>query len=42
MVLLQHTHYTVDVLVAPFVAFTSQQLARGISARVLDAVRGQR
>jgi hypothetical protein len=35
-VLVQHAHYTVDVLVAPFVAFASQRLADQLSAWVLD------
>jgi hypothetical protein len=36
LVLVQHAHYTIDVLVAPFVAFASQRLAHQLSARVLD------
>lgn len=36
LVLLQHVHYTVDVLVAPFVAFAVQRAARYFTARVLD------
>jgi hypothetical protein len=36
MVLLQHVHYTIDVLVAPFVAYGSLRLARHLSAFVLD------
>jgi PAP2 superfamily C-terminal len=36
LILLQHAHYTIDVLVAPFVAFASQRLAHHLSARVLD------
>ena len=35
-VLLQHVHYTVDVLVAPCVAFTVQRAARYLTGRVLD------
>ena len=36
LVLLQHTHYTIDVLVAPFIAFTSLHAARHLSAAILD------
>lgn len=35
-VLLQHVHYTVDVLVAPFVAFAAQRVARALTGRTLD------
>jgi hypothetical protein len=36
LVLVQHAHYTIDVLVAPFVAFASQRLAHHLTARELD------
>lgn len=37
LVLLQHAHYTIDVLVAPFVAFTSLQAAQTLSNHLLDS-----
>ena len=36
LILLQHVHYTIDVLVAPFIAFSVQRLARHWTSRVLD------
>jgi hypothetical protein len=36
LILVQHAHYTIDVLVAPFVAFASQRLADHLTTRVLD------
>jgi hypothetical protein len=36
LVLLQHVHYTVDVLVAPFVAFACHRAARSTTAHALD------
>ncbi|HET8937243.1 MAG TPA: phosphatase PAP2-related protein [Polyangiales bacterium] len=39
LVLVQHTHYTIDVLVAPFVAFTALHAAQSFTASVLDTPR---
>lgn len=36
LVLLQHAHYTIDVLVAPFVAFTSLRAAQSFSTWLLE------
>lgn len=36
LVLLQHAHYTIDVLVAPFVSFTVMRLAQHLTARALQ------
>lgn len=41
-VLLQHVHYTIDVLVAPFAAFGSYRLAENISAFALERRATQR
>ncbi|HKP60648.1 MAG TPA: phosphatase PAP2-related protein [Polyangiales bacterium] len=36
LILVQHAHYTIDVLVAPFVAFASQRIANHFTSRALD------
>jgi hypothetical protein len=36
LVLLQHTHYTIDVLVAPFIAFTCVRAAHSFSSWLLE------
>jgi hypothetical protein len=40
LILVQHAHYTIDILVAPFVAFASVRLAHHLTARVLDRGNG--